>query len=208
MANYSRGDKNNSWKGGPQSGTCANCGASFLAPRWKLKSRRFCSKVCAAKSTSPKREKSHLWNGGRHIFEGRVLVLAVDNPRANKRGYVFEHILVAEMRIGRRLLPQEVVHHINGISHDNRPENLLVCKDQAHHMRVHAEDRIRRMGGDPALHKICGQCGNIKAREEFYPAQERGDFLRYNCKSCQSVYAEMLNSKQRGKLARKETVTP
>lgn len=46
-----------------------------------------------------------------------------DHPRAS-RGWVREHIVVMEESIGRPLLQGEEVHHINGVKHDNRPENL------------------------------------------------------------------------------------
>jgi HNH endonuclease len=53
------------------------------------------------------------------------MVLMPEHPRATTAGYyVFEHILVMEDMLGRHLLPDEQVHHINGVKNDNRPENL------------------------------------------------------------------------------------
>jgi hypothetical protein len=47
------------------------------------------------------------------------------------------HRLVMEQIVGRKLQPFENVHHINGVRHDNRPENLeLWAKPQPNGQRV------------------------------------------------------------------------
>jgi len=54
--------------------------------------------------------------------------------------YKLEHRIVMEENMGRLLLPEEVVHHINGIKDDNRIENLMLFNSQSDHAKYHTEN--------------------------------------------------------------------
>lgn len=73
--------------------------------------------------------------------DGYVLLSCPEHYYAGKDGYVLEHRLVMEAQIGRLLAPTEDVHHVNGIRHDNRPENLELIASRAEHLREHYSSR-------------------------------------------------------------------
>jgi transposase len=67
---------------------------------------------------------------------GYKLIKAKDHPFADSKGYVREHRLVMEEKLGRFLTPDEIVHHIDENKLNNAPENLEVMS-KAEHCRHH-----------------------------------------------------------------------
>ena len=85
----------------------------------------------------PKGADNPAWNGGIHVaHNGYIFRLVQNHPYANMHGYVQEHRLVVEERLGRFLLPSEVVHHIDGNHANNDIRNLEVFSSNGEHLRA------------------------------------------------------------------------
>lgn len=117
---------------------CANCGIDTLCDvsNYGKSKNHFCSNECRYEYTKKKHD------GNRHIKKRpggdyHVLVLKHGHHRSNNHGQVYEHILVAEEKLNRKIKSCEKIHHINCVKNDNRPENLYVCKDQQEHFLIH-----------------------------------------------------------------------
>lgn len=120
------------------------------------------------RAAKPSGKDSKAWKGGasRHD-KGYILVHQPGHHRASKKGYVYEHILVAEQKEGRPIRRHEPVHHLNEVRDDNRPENLKVMPSKAAHMKEHGINRWMHRRVEPMTNPIvscaCG-CGQTFAR--------------------------------------------
>lgn len=109
------------------------------------------------------------FNPGRLITsQGYVLVrVSKEHHRAfgppGLRGaYAYEHDLIAEEMIGRRLHADETAHHRNGQRDDNRHENLEV---------VTRADHAREHGAHPGARDTAGR---------FKPGRRSGDMAEWS----------------------------
>lgn len=81
------------------------------------------------------------WKGGRIFHKNGYVMVRMPKDSSGKTRYVFDHVLIMEDFLGRKLLPGENVHHKNGVKDDNRIENLeLWVKPQPTGIR--AEDAV------------------------------------------------------------------
>ena len=109
---------------------CVICGKEFL-PR--KKNRQESQKTCSAKCRNayvsiigePKRTAILKSRNKGHSYR--------------KSHYRHEHRIVMERILGRSLLPNEIIHHIDGDKLNNNPENLMLLT-RAEHALLHFEE--------------------------------------------------------------------
>lgn len=92
-----------------------------------------------------------------------------DHLDSNKNGMIKEHRLVAEQKIGRRLLLTEVVHHIDGNKFNNDPDNLMVFRTNNDHSAFHKGLRFEKDNNvyycpDLKSEWVCQKCGKEISR--------------------------------------------
>ncbi len=89
--------------------------------------------------------------------DGRYVLRLRDHPSASRSGTILRARVVMEQKIGRRLRPGEVVHHIDGDPANDDPENLALMT-HVDHARMHAT--ISQWAR--AAH-CCVECGTTEA---------------------------------------------
>ena len=119
-----------------------------------------------------KKEQAHTWKGGR-IYEkrGYVKLFLPEHPQCDSKGYVYEHRYVMEKHLGRPLIKEEDIHHINGVKDDNRIENLELHTRSSHlleHRRINQENVIKK--------RVCSICSENKTYYEKKTNQYRWVF--------------------------------
>ena len=115
---------------------CPNCGSMFRPLR---ASSKYCSRPCMwANNGGHNRKPSSWWIDGKGYISGRVWMNGVQRK-------IRRHRYVMERALGRELQPDEVVHHKNGNTLDNRIRNLELM-EHGEHTSHHNRSRTYRRG--------------------------------------------------------------
>jgi hypothetical protein len=142
---------------------CQICNKDFKTypSRLAMGRGKYCSRLCSDKITLIKPGQhiapaTEIKSGSKpHNYVGRrftkarqngkkyILIHSPSHPYTSKSGYVREHRLIMESKLGRFLMPDEIVHHINGDTLDNRIDNLEVMP-KVEHDRMNVTLNIHR----------------------------------------------------------------
>ncbi len=120
---------------------CRQCHETYETPP----SQRlyYCSALCYNITKVGKGNPK--WRGGSYLNGGYRYIYQPDHPSRTKLGYVLEHRLAMEKKVGRLLDRREAVHHINGDTLDNRIKNLVLCQSTGRHsIDHHVKGRNRK----------------------------------------------------------------
>jgi hypothetical protein len=126
--------------------------------------------------------------------EGFVTSCGYRKITANGR-QLFEHVHVAEKALGKPLPSGAVVHHVNEVKTDNRPENLVICPNRAYHNLLHSRMAAQAACGDPNK-RACRFCKEYDAMPNLR-AHKFKTFESYCHAECKRNYDRAQKAKKR-----------
>ena len=127
------------------------------ANRERMLGKKRPKKVRKKISEAHQGSKAYNWKGGRQILNGYIFILSPNHPYKNSsgRGYVAEHRLIMEAKLGRYLRKDELIHHINCNRKDNRIENLCLTSSKTH--PIEERKSMYKLGWRDAYKKLLGK---------------------------------------------------
>lgn len=142
------------------------------------------------RSNARKGEKSSSWNGGiKKTAKGYRMVLRPGHHRADRNGYVMEHILVFEQATGIIVPDNCCIHHLNGVKSDNRIENLCMMTRNAHTVFHHTgqkrSEQTKRLLSDKARERFSDERNHPAYKDidaqEMIDMRNNGHTVKHIC---------------------------
>lgn len=115
------------------------------------------------------------------------------HPRADNRGRVAEHILIAEHALGKFISKPNIVHHIDCDHLNNVNSNFVICENEIYHKLLHVRTRALKTVGKPNARR-CKWChGWDLIEKDYMKEQSPGHWYHHECKRI-----HQLNRRKRG----------
>lgn len=113
-----------------------------------------------------KKQKHHFPIGSKKTTKDGYVFIKIGNiPLKPHENWVLEHRYVMECYLGRKLLKQEVVHHIDNNPSNNEIKNLMLLESQKKHREIHSKNinkcacvSCRRSGISISAKQMCVTC--------------------------------------------------
>lgn len=96
---------------------------------------------------------------------------------------VYEHTLIAERALRRKLPNLAEVHHVDEDRLNNQGTNLVICPSREYHALLHQRSRALAISGHADWIK-CSYCSVYDSKDSMYFSNGRGGWHR----SCKNEY--------------------
>ena len=93
-----------------------------------------------------------------------------------------EHTIIAERVLGRKLVGEEQVHHVDYDKRNNANDNLVLCSDMKYHKLLHARTDALDACGNPDYMK-CAYCGKYDDPANMYVRPVQYQAWHRECRS-------------------------
>jgi hypothetical protein len=115
-----------------------SCGKHSKPRLESVVSGRVVSCGCAQRESASVRGEKH-WNYKNGKSKGKNGYVVLNGAGRKRDGRQYEHRMVMEEIIGRKLDRKEVVHHIDRNRTNNSPDNLMLFANDTEHHKYHRE---------------------------------------------------------------------
>lgn len=135
---------------------CDWCGAYYQSA-----AKNFCSTGCYGEYRVGKKRPGisrPIGDKRKHAQSGYIFI-------KTEKGWVQEHRLIMEQRIGRELRPDEAVHHIDGDIENNSDNNLALMTNGGHTRLHRIGSKMSGVTKEKIRQKATGRTGYVTSDE-------------------------------------------